>query len=343
MDRQVLSHMGGATEYFVDLEELNRSCGTYIAGLLGAPAACITSGAAAGIAISTAACIAGSDAEQIIRLPESSHKRTICLSFKSHWTPFMQSVGMAGGHLILLDGDKETLEHKLSDALDDSVALFLYIYESGDLHDSLPLSTVAHMTRAHNIPLIVDGAGELPPQSFIKSCFEDGADVVLLSGGKELRGPQASGLILGSKKFVECCIANNCPHHSIGRAMKIDKEHIVGLVKAVEFFVQKDYSEMNKVWDTYVEKILMVCSRTEHLHAHRGFPSGPGIRPIAIPRVYLSNDRLDAETCAKRLKDGPYHILTAVEGTHIVINPQCLSKKEVGIIIRALKEIDSSS
>lgn len=175
-----------------------------------------------------------------------------------------------------------------------------------------------------------------PPASNVTKYFEQGADLVIFSGGKQLRGPQSSGLILGSKRLIEACDANCCPNHSIGRPMKISKETIAGIVKAVELFVAKDEEQEMKRWEEMVAVMLSAFSSISDTVVRRGFPVSPGIQPVAIPRLFLKSGRLSAKQLKDRLMQHEPAIYVDVHGDEAVINPQCLEDDEIPVVIQAV-------
>ena len=188
--------------------------------------------------------------------------------------------------------------------------------------------------KKHNIPLVVDAAAELPPVENFKRYINQGADMVIFSGGKDIRGPQSSGLILGKKELIDKCLLNYSPNHSVCRGMKVDKETIAGLTKALEIYINKDWEKQFKKY-TYLNNIF--CGNLKKLNNikyKRCYPTEPGIQPACIERVYfkvledkknLNNTKIISETQKKHIYFGEYH-------DYIVFNPQMLSVNDVKII-----------
>ncbi len=114
---------------------------------------------------------------------------------------------------------------------------------------------MADIGREHGIPTFVDAAAERPdvPNWYL----EQGADAVAYSGGKCLRGPQASGLVLGRKQLLETAFLHGAPHHSLGRPMKVGKEEIMGLLAAVEQWVERDHPAEWQEWEGWLDLIAM--------------------------------------------------------------------------------------
>lgn len=161
----------------------------------------------------------------------------------------------------------------------------------------------------------------------------------MFSGGKEIRGPQASGMILGSRELIAACDLNCCPNYGIGRPMKVDKENICGLVKAVELFVQRDYDQIMAQWDSYVDTIRAGLSDCPGLEMTIGIPTEPGVQPACIRRLFLRPLTMPAAALRQALIDGEPSIYTFLYQDQIVINPQCLQAHELSPIVQAIRGI----
>ena len=211
--------------------------------------------------------------------------------------------------------------------------------EAETMRGSIPLPEIAALCRAHGLPIIVDAAAELPPKANIRKYLDDGASLVVFSGGKEIRGPQASGMILGSRELIAACELNCCPNYGIGRPMKVDKENICGLVKAVELFVQRDYDQIMAQWDSYVDTIRAGLSDCPGLEMTIGIPTEPGVQPACIRRLFLRPLTMPAAALRQALIDGEPSIYTFLYQDQIVINPQCLQAHELSPIVQAIRGI----
>ena len=163
--------------------------------------------------------------------------------------------------------------------------------------------------------------------------------MVIFSGGKEIRGPQSSGLILGKKEWIEACNVNCCPQYSIGRPMKIDKETIAGLVKAVELFVSKDYDAEIVKWENLSLQIFENLKEDKRAEVRTGYPAEPGIQPTNILRVYIRPLRKSSATVYKELIELDTPVYTHLDRDELVINPQCLEQSEIDFMCQAIKAI----
>jgi uncharacterized pyridoxal phosphate-dependent enzyme len=198
MEPEVIAAMAEACRHFVDLDELLTKSGAYVAELIGVEAALITAGASAGLALGTAACIAGDDPVHVQRLPDTQGLPNRVAVHRCHRNGYDQAVRQAGAELVEFGWIKETYRWQLEAAIDGhtaAVAYFVEFSESG----SLPLDVVIKIAHDRGVPVIVDAAAELPPIQNLHRFTDMGADLVVFSGGKDMKGPQSSGLVMGRR------------------------------------------------------------------------------------------------------------------------------------------------
>ena len=337
MHSDVLQAMKEASEHFVDIRELHRKAGEYIASLLDVEAASVVNGAAAGLAISAAAIMAGTNKGYILQLPDTKGLKNEAIIIKCHRSEYDQAVLMAGARFVEVGSTAFCCIEQLENAISDKTAMMVFSVEAETMRGSIPFRDVASIMDKHDIPIIVDCAAEIPPVSNIRKYLDEGASLVVFSGGKEIRGPQSSGLILGKKQLIEACDLNCCPHHSLGRAMKIDKETICGLVKAVELFVSRDYEEELRKWDLMANYFADELS-SAHIAARTGHPIEPGIEPKVITRAYLSfKDYSGFEIYGYLVARG---LITGADSSEVILNPQCLQEGEEKKIVEIIKNLE---
>jgi L-seryl-tRNA(Ser) seleniumtransferase len=287
--------------------------------------------------------MAGEDPVSIRRLPDSAGMRNEILMLKAHRFGFDQAVRQAGARIVEVGSPDRASQEQLEAALGERSAAFLYLAEAQDSRGSLPLPQVTQIMNRGNVPVIVDAAAELPPVTSLRHYLEQGAALVLFSGGKDIRGPQSSGLILGRRDLIAACACNSCPNYSVGRPMKVDKESICGLVRAVELYVARDFAGRMRGWEQMVGAFVKRLSGIPGVRVRRGFPSPPGIQPAGIPRAYVQVDRsktgLSCEQVHKELQQGDPGIVADLQGECLVLNPQLLTDREAKAIARRLAGI----
>jgi len=347
---EVTLAMAGVAKSFVPMHEFHQKAGEYIAGLLEADACCITCGAAAGLAVSSAAAMTRGDSQKALQLPDTTGMPNEILMLKAHRILYDQALLLSGAKIREIDIETEnsieteivtktdTAVTLLEKEINDRTAMFVYVAEREKVQGTIPLPDLVPLLKKKKIPLLVDAAAELPPKENIKNYLKAGADLVLFSGGKEIRGPQASGLILGSKEFIAACHANCCPNYSIGRAMKISKEAIAGLAAAVELFVSKDYKQQMSTWEDMTKQICSSLEDRNDVHIRSGYPETPGVQPTIILRAYIKPKKMTAAKLQEKLLAASTPVYVDIKDDEIFLNPQCLEPEELEPLIKTLHQ-----
>ena len=339
MEPEVLEAMRQAAGSFVNMEELHAAAGERIAQLLGVEAACITCGAAAGLAIATAACMTGSRKSFAYQLPDTTGMKDEILVLKCHRDLYDQSMLLTGARFVEVGVTSFAFAQQIEDKISERTAAFFFTCEAEKMRGSIPFEEIAGVCGRHGIPIIVDAAAELPPKENIRRYLDMGASFVVFSGGKELRGPQASGLILGKKEGIAACDLNCCPNYGVGRAMKVDKENICGLVKAVELFAKKDYGRQMEIWEGYTKRLDGMLSSCEEVELSMGYPQEPGVQPACILRLFVKPLRMTSEELFNRLTALNPPVYTFLYQDKVVLNPQCLKEEELEYVAEAIKSV----
>jgi L-seryl-tRNA(Ser) seleniumtransferase len=282
---EVMEAMAAASQAFVPLDELHLAAGRRIADLLGVEAAHVCAGASAGIVLMAAACMAGSDGKTIRQLPDTTGVRDAFVVQRAHRQPFDQALRVAGGRLCEVDAEVDAITQA---ARAPDVAAVFYTFAWFCTGEALTLAQVAEIAHGAGVPVIVDAAAEVPPLENWWRFNKEGADLVAWSGGKAIRGPQCSGFVAGRADLIEACRLNDNPHSSVGRSMKVGKEEIAGLVKAVELYRARDHAADGLVWDRRVARVLETLADLPGVLARRQMPYGIGQQ---IPHVSLTWDQ----------------------------------------------------
>jgi uncharacterized pyridoxal phosphate-dependent enzyme len=344
---EVTDVMAASSRSFVDMTELHLAAGKRVAELIDVEAAHVCSGAAAGIALMAAACMAGTDKERIAQLPDTRGMRDAFVVQRAHRNPFDQAIRVAGGRFVEVDADPGALEAALS----ERTAAVCYTLAWFCREEALPLPQLVAVARRADVPVIVDAAAEIPPAENLSRFVQEGADLVAFSGGKALRGPQASGFVVGRSDLVEACRLNDCPQMGVGRPMKAGKEEIMGLVKAVELYVAQDHQVELAVWERRVAYIIEVLSELKHVRTRRQLPYGLGQQ---IPHVALNFEEsvvgLTYEEVVSRLLSGRPRIAVQLVSprhydfskntpTELRVHPHTLREGEEYVVGQRLREV----
>lgn len=340
MAPEVTAAMAEAAKSFVDLNELLARSGEYVAKLLGVEAAYITSGAAAGLTLATAACVAGEDPARIQQLPDTRGLRNRVAVHRNHRNGYDHAVRQAGVELVEFGWIKETFPWQMEAVLDEQTVAVAYFAEFAG-RGSLPLETVAEIAHQRGLPVIVDAAAEVPPVENLHRFVERGGDLVVFSGGKAIGGPQSSGLILGRKDLIAACARNANPNYAIGRPMKAGKEEIVGLVVALERYLATDQAAEEARYEATVAYWVETLGIVEGLRVRRVCPVPPGVQPNTIPRAYVEWDDLDLSVAeaVEALRQGEPGVAVDRTDSALVLNPQVLAPGEEQLVAERIREL----
>jgi uncharacterized pyridoxal phosphate-dependent enzyme len=332
MPPPVLDAMRAGAESFVDLVELQRAVGDRIAALTNNEACYVSSGAAAGMAITIAACI--NRGHNVTRLPDAAVGRPEVIIFRSQRNGYDQAARLPGTLLIEIGGDA----NDLSEAFSPRTVAVLYFAGAHFEADALPLRNVIAQAHAMNIPVLVDAAAQIPPIANLWHFTRElQADAAIFSGGKGLRGPQSSGLVLGRRELVAACIANGPPNHSLGRPMKVGKEELLGILAAVEWSLGQDEATLLASYEASVQLWLDGLAGLPGVRAERGFPSEAG-QPHGRAIIHFEPPcSWTAESLSAALWDGEPRIAVGKVGeSAIALNPQTLERGEDAIVLEAI-------
>ncbi|NKB71828.1 MAG: hypothetical protein GKR89_32530 [Candidatus Latescibacteria bacterium] len=344
---EVVEAMEAASRHFVDMEELHRGAGRRAAELVGVEAAHICACATAGIALMAAACMAGTEGDKIRQLPDTAGLRRKFAAFRAHRNGFDQALRLAGGQFVEVDDSLAGLEDILQ--RDDLAGVF-YTFSWFCPAGVPTLPQVTERAARAGVPVIVDAAAEIPPLENLRRFVDEGAALVAFSGGKALRGPQASGLVLGRADMVEACRLHDSPNMGVGRGMKAGKEEIVGLVRALELYSERDHDADRACWDGRLNTIERHLQEVPHVQLWRQMPYGLG---QLIPHLAIQWDenvrQASHQQVQVRLKAGqpriavqlihePVYAFARDVGAHLRVHPHTLQEGEEEAVGQALRQ-----
>ena len=248
---EVRRAMDEAAQHFVPIHDLQAKVGKRLAELTGAEAAVVTAGASASLCLATCAVTAGGDPDRIDRLPNLAGMRSEIVIQKAHRNSYDHAFRMVGVTLV----DVETAAEARS-AIGPKTAALAMVLSHNSLGHKISLEEIIAIAHEANLPLILDAAAELPPVENLRKFVAMGADLVAFSGGKNLRGPQCSGMLLGRRDLIEAAYANSAPHNRFARIAKVGKEEIVGLLTAVEIYLRdRDHEAERKEHHAMLERV----------------------------------------------------------------------------------------
>ena len=259
MRPEVESVMALAGQHFVSVPDLEVAAGKRISEMLKLPPdyfALVTSGAAAAMLSGLAGILTKDNPQFIKQLPDLTGMKSEVIIQKSHRNPFDHQLRATGIRLV------EVVDRSdLQKAINEKTAM-MHFSNFANAAGQIKVDEWAKLGKEHNVPTFIDAAADAPPVSHLWDYAYMGYDLIAFSGGKALRGPQCAGLLLGRKDLVSYALLNNSPHEdTIGRSQKVGKEEIVGMVKAVECYLQEDHNALNKEWQHRLELISAEVSK----------------------------------------------------------------------------------
>ena len=358
LDPEVIAAMAEAATQCVDMAELQAAASRVIARVTGAEAGIVTSGAAAGLLLGTAACVTGLNPARMAQLPNITGPRPEVIVVRSQRNAYDHAVRAAGVHLVEVGlpdryagaGVRDAEPWEIAAAIAPATVAVLYVASSHALPSLAEVVAVAH---EHGLPVVVDAAAQLPPVSNLQAFIAAGADLVAFSGGKAISGPQGSGILCGRRDLIMSAILQNLdldldwgqwnppaalidkhrlpglPTHGIGRSCKVGKETIVGLLVALERFAAESDESRTARWQALLDELVALLGPSQ-------FTVRPGLTPrlvLAVPHARLACFTLQNGSPAVHVDPCELHL------GNLLINPTCLQHADLPALARALRAI----
>lgn len=299
MPPEVQAAVAQAARHPVRLAELQKASGDYLAKRLQCEGAIVTAGAASALTLGTAACMTVANPDAISKMPvESASLKNEVIVQKGHRYDYDHALQNCGIRFV----EVETIADYEKAFTDKTVMChFFNAAEEGKIGRE-DWIRVAH---SHNVPCFNDAAADVPPISNLWNYTKMGFDLVTFSGGKGMRGPQNAGLLLGRKDLIAAAVKNNAPiSESIGRGMKVAKEQIVGMVAAIDWFLEQSDDAMQAEFQSRADKI------TRHLKTIPSVQAKVIVPEVAnhVPHLILTYDqskvKISATEVAQKLRAG---------------------------------------
>ena len=253
---EVVSAMEAMAPVFVQMDEFLIAAGREIARLIGAPAATVTSGASGGLVVQTAAAISRGDPELIERLPLTEGLPNELIIQKTQRFGYDHLYLVAGARFVEVGDENGCTPEQVEAAITDKTAAIIDLESGPRKPYDVPLATLVDIAHRHGLPVLCDGASKLPPRANLTRYLDEGADLVSFSGGKGVRGPQSTGILLGVPEWIEYARLCNAPNATVARALKVSKEEIAGLVAAVRTFVAVDEEAESAAYTREMQDIV---------------------------------------------------------------------------------------
>jgi L-seryl-tRNA(Ser) seleniumtransferase len=366
---EAVTAMAEASKSFVRISDLQSRASDLISTVTGAEAGYVTSGASAGLLLAAAASIAGDDLDSMYQLPDTEGLADEILVPRTHRTGYDHALRAAGATLVdigtndpyLGTGSRSVEPWEIAESITENTAAVAYLQKE---YTDPPLPEVVDIAHAHDVPVIVDAAAEVPPVSNFSRFIDEGADLVAFSGGKAVRGPQTTGILAGRADLIESVALqqldmhaadpvwdpptdlidvdrfDGVPRQGIGRSLKVGKEELAGLITALDLFVEEDHAALGEEW---LDRASLVAERLAPESALSTRVTEADKVSIA-PEVVVTLDEEAADLTTTDLvlslrREDPRIFVGAdsLADDAFTINPMCLTDDQVSYVIDRIR------
>ena len=334
MPEEVMDAINYASKHYVMLDELHDKVGERIAKLVQAEGAMVTSGAASALTLGTAAVLTGGDNQKMVDLPNLANMKSEVIMQKSHRFGYDHAVRNCGVQIVEVE-TREDLER----AVNPKTAMMLF-YNNNNKEGRIQDEEFVQLGKKHGIPTFNDAAADVPPVENLWKYTKMGFDLVAISGGKGIRGPQSAGMLLGRKDLIEAARKNAPPNgNTVGRGMKVNKEEMLGMLAALELYVEKDHAKEQRDFEKRAEEIKKAAGSVPGVTAEIFVPEVAN----HVPHVRITWDAaalgIRANEVVRALRDGEPSIGARSEGPAIVVGVWMMRPGEDKIVGKRLRQV----
>ena len=333
MHDEVVETIKQSAKQFAMLDEVQDKVGEKIAELCHAEAATVTAGCWSALVLGTAGVLTGMDMKKVAQLPNVTGMKAEVIVQKGHNIGYVHALTNTGAKIIEIETVQE-----LEKAINEKTAMMWF------LNSNAPMGKIQHeewvaIAKKYKIPTMIDMAADVPPVSNLWKYNELGFDLVCISGGKAMCGPQSAGILMGRKDLIAAARLSAPPRGgNIGRGMKVNKEEIVGMYVALEKYINQDHDAEWKMWESKIDSIKTAVNSVE------GVTTEISVPPIAnhTPLLFIKWDESKVKTNNKdlmlKLRNGSPSIEVMANGTGINITVFMLQEGEEKIVAKRVRE-----
>jgi L-seryl-tRNA(Ser) seleniumtransferase len=341
MRPDVMRAINSTAHEFANMHEVIDKTGERIAELLNCEAAMVTAGAASAIVLGTAACITGTDREKIENIPHLDPVPEVIMQKEQRYV-FDHCARMTGAKIVEVESARE-----MERAINENTVMALFFNAASswygkDHAGNISRKEFVKICKRNNIPSFNDAAADTPPVEHLFKYQEMGFDLVAFSGGKMIRGPQSTGLLLSrNKDLIEAAKLNFDPYESpIGRPQKVNKEEIFAMYVALRDFLKMDHEKQLLIWDKQIKHIKDVVETVPGVTGKKIVNPGPA---NAFPGLSISWDQsrvsISPQEVHQELKEGKPKIMAGggKRGLHIAV--VTLKPPQIDMVAQRVKKI----
>jgi L-seryl-tRNA(Ser) seleniumtransferase len=336
MHDEVMETIQGAAKEFMMLDDVQTKVGEKIAALTHAEAAVVTAGCFSALTLGLAGVLTGMDQKKVEALPhlEGTGMKSEVIIQKGHNIGYSHALTNTGCKIVEI----ETVE-ELQKAINEKTALMWFLHIQSD-KGQINHQQWIEIAKKNGIPTMIDMAADVPPVENLWKFNDMGFDLVCVSGGKAMRGPQSAGILMGRKHLIEAARLSMPPRGStIGRGMKVNKEEILGMYVALDKFVKMDHKKEWKMWEDRAAMITNAAKSVAGVNVETFAPELGNHTPTLRISWDAAKIALPVKVLQQNLRNGDPSIeIMPGENNTLTITTWMLKAGEEKIVASRLKE-----
>lgn len=327
----------GANEY-VNLDDLQDKVGERIAELLECEYATVSSGCFGAMSIGMAGILTGKDPKKVKQLPNTEGMKNEVIMQESHSIGYAQALTNVGAKVV-----RVKTANQLEKAITDKTCMLWFLNAHTD-RGEIKWEEFIDLGKKHNIPTFIDCAADVPPVENLFRFTKMGFDLVAFSGGKGLRGPQSAGLLLGKREYIEAARMHTPPRgETIGRGMKVNKEEVLGMLAALELYLEKDHRKEWEMWESQIQLISDSANSVVGVETEIHVPPYANHVPSLRIRWDEKKVKITPNEVRKQLTEGHPSIQTVGDSKSVGMTTWMMVPGQERIVAKRVKEILSSA
>ncbi len=338
MPKEVTDAISYGTTEYVNLDDLQDKVGERIAELLECEYATVSSGCFGAMSIGMAGILTGMDPEKVKQLPNTKGMKNEVIIQESHTIGYAQALTNVGAKVVKVKTTRD-----LEKAINKNTAMLWFLNAHTD-QGAIKWEEFIALGKKYNIPTFIDCAADVPPVENLFKFTKMGFDLVSFSGGKGIRGPQSAGLLLGKRKYIEAARMHTPPRgETIGRGMKVNKEEVLGMLAALELYLQKDHKAEWAMWEAQIKLISDRALEIKGVETEVHVPKYANHVPSLRIRWDQSLVKITPSDVRDQLKDGHPSIQTVGDNSTVGITTWMMVPGQERIVAKRVSEILSSA
>ena len=338
MPKEVTDAISYGTTEYVNLDELQDKVGERIAELLECEYATVSSGCFGAMSIGMAGILTGMDPKKVKQLPNTEGMRNEVIIQESHTIGYAQALTNVGAKVVKIKTARD-----LEKAINKNTAMLWFLNANTD-QGAIKWEEFIALGKKYNIPTFIDCAADVPPVENLFKFTKMGFDLVAFSGGKGIRGPQSAGLLLGKRKYIEAARMHTPPRgETIGRGMKVNKEEVLGMLAALELYLQKDHKAEWAMWEAQVKLISDSALEIKGVETEVHVPKYANHVPSLRIRWNQDLVKITPNEVRDQLKNGHPSIQTVGDNSSVGITTWMMVPGQERIVATRINEILSSA